>query len=63
MAICMCNLFACLIILILLAMYLDTSDLTDVNRALLLATLPIPLVSVFYWLLAKALRKQARDQR
>lgn len=59
MAICMCNLGASLMIMIPLAC-LNTGDLSDVTRALLLLALPIPLLIVFYWLLAKAVRKRVR---
>ena len=57
MTICACNLFASLIILMALAS-LDTGGLSNGVRALLLLMLPIPLVMVFYWLLAKAMRKR-----
>ena len=60
MAICMCNLWACLTIMIPLAS-LDTGGLSDVPRALLLLALPIPLLITFYWLLSKAVRKRVRD--
>ena len=60
MAICMCNLGACLVIMIPLAS-LNSGGLSDVTRALLLFALPIPLLIVFYWLLARAVRKRVRD--
>jgi hypothetical protein len=62
MALCMCNLGAWLMIMIPLAS-LNTGDLSDVTRALLLLVLPIPLLIVFYWLLAKAVRRQVRDSK
>lgn len=62
MAICMCNLGACLMIIIPLA-NLNTGDLSDVTRALLLLALLIPLLIVFYWLLAKAVRRQVWDSK
>ena len=60
MAICMCNLWACLLVLILLA-NLDTDGLSQFTRALLLLALPIPLLMIFYWLIAKEMRKRVRD--
>jgi hypothetical protein len=59
MAICMCNLWACLLVLIVLA-NLNSDGQSDVTRALSLVALPIPLLIVFYWLLAKAMRKRVR---
>ncbi|PNB74214.1 hypothetical protein C1X64_10850 [Pseudomonas sp. GW456-E7] len=64
MAICMCNLGACLVIMIPLATLsgnINAGDLSDVTRALLLVALPIPLLIAFYWLLAKAVRKRVSD--
>jgi hypothetical protein len=60
MAICMYNLGACLVIMIPLAS-LNSGTLSDVTRALLLLALPIPLLIVFYLLLAKAVRKWVRE--
>jgi hypothetical protein len=62
MAFCICNLWACLLIWIPLAHHITGSP-SDVTRALLLLALPIPLAIVFYWWLAKAVRKRARDSR
>jgi len=64
MAICMCNLGASLVFMITLASLpgtITTGGLSDVTRALLLVALPIPLLIVFYSLLAKAVRKRVSD--
>jgi hypothetical protein len=66
MTACMCNLFSWLVTFITIAAVfgdIDTSGLSNINHALLLAGLPIPLLIVFYWLFAKVLRKAERDKR
>ena len=64
MTLCMCNLFSWLVTMILLVSLLedvDSSGLSDVKRALLMAVMPVPLLIVFYWLVAKVARKGTRD--
>jgi hypothetical protein len=64
MTLCMCNLFSWLVTMILLVSLLedvDSSGLSDVKHALLMAVMPVPLLIVFYWLVAKVARKGTRD--
>lgn len=69
MAICMCNMGASLMMMMMMIPLaelhedLGSNGLSDVTRALLLLVLPIPLLLVLYWLFAKAARKRARDSR
>ncbi|MGE8335131.1 hypothetical protein [Pseudomonas laurylsulfatiphila] len=60
----MCNLGASLVIMITLASLpgtINTGGLSHVTRAVLLVALPIPLLIVFYSLLAKTVRKRVSD--
>ncbi|WP_143500285.1 hypothetical protein [Pseudomonas sp. Irchel s3f7] len=50
-----------MILLVSLLEDVDSSGLSDVKHALLMAVMPVPLLIVFYWLVAKVARKGTRD--
>ncbi len=65
MAVCMCYMWSSLVTLIVLANVMENYDphgLSEMTRAALIATQPIPLLIVLYWLLAKGVRKVERDR-
>ncbi|WP_143514179.1 hypothetical protein [Pseudomonas syringae] len=65
MAVCMCYMWSSLVTIIVLANTMENYDphsLSEMTRAVLIATQPLPLLIVFYWLLAKGVRKVERDR-
>lgn len=61
----MCYMFSSLVTIIVLTNVFENyhpQGLSEIKRAMLIATQPIPLLIVFYWLLAKGLRKVERNR-
>lgn len=65
MAVFMCYLFSSLVTIVVVASVFENyhpQDLPEIERAMLIATQPIPLLIVFYWLITKGLRKLERNR-
>ncbi len=65
MAVFMCYLFSSLVTIVVVASVFENyhlQDLPEIKRAMLIATQPIPLLIVFYWLITKGLRKLERNR-